>query len=239
MRTSFGSLRFLLASTALAATTVFSGCVSTTFSSKTESTVETARSSKIQLPEFDPTKAIICKTNGKTSLSNVLVLDRDGYPRNYGDEGEPAVNSSDLSGLTSGLVNYLERHGKGKAVVLEFGAHWCGPCYAVSARLAGLEKRFGNELLIISLNVISADADLRTEIKKYASSGLSIAGSTVLLLPEKSLGGLVASLSDLRRGSNLPITIILDKNGDIIFSHQGTLSMSDVLPKIGAALAAP
>ena len=69
-------------------------------------------------------------------------------------EGAPAFQLNDLEGKPLSLAE-----AKGKIVLLNFWATWCGPCLAEIADLVDLQKRYADKLEIIALATDEDDAD--------------------------------------------------------------------------------
>jgi cytochrome c biogenesis protein CcmG/thiol:disulfide interchange protein DsbE len=98
---------------------------------------------------------------------------------------------------------------RGKVVLLNFWATWCGPCREEIPDLIALQQKYRDQLQIIALTVDEDDAAM---VKKVvAQSGINY---PVAMSPEDvrtQYGGITA----------LPTSFILDTQGRIVQKHEG------------------
>lgn len=98
---------------------------------------------------------------------------------------------------------------RGKIVLLNFWATWCGPCRAETPDLIALQNKYRDALQIIGLAV---DADDPDEVKDYAQrSGINFPIAIASDAVRIQYGGIMA----------LPTTFVLDKEGRIVQKHVG------------------
>jgi thiol-disulfide isomerase/thioredoxin len=119
-------------------------------------------------------------------------------------DAAPAFSLQDLDGKTVSLAA-----AKGKIVLLNFWATWCGPCRAEIPDLVDLQKRYAGKLEIIALATQEDDAD---EVRRFVlRSGINY---RVAMAPEevvRQYGGVAA----------LPTSFVIDAQGRVVQKHIG------------------
>ncbi|MBI4481013.1 MAG: redoxin domain-containing protein [Acidobacteria bacterium] len=116
----------------------------------------------------------------------------------------PAMALTDLDGKPLSSINW-----RGKVVLLNFWATWCGPCRAEIPDLIRLQEKYPDKLLIVGL---SQDLDPPAKVKQFADEmnvNYPVAMSTEEI--ERSFGGVFG----------LPTSFILDTEGRIVQKHIG------------------
>jgi len=119
---------------------------------------------------------------------------------------------------------------RGKVVVLNFWATWCRPCLEEMPVLADLASRYGSRGLVVVAASVDDTAD-RGAIARVASA-----------LPEGMKVWIGATLEDMQRldlGMAVPVTVILDRKGDIAHRSRGTIAPGSVDATIERLLGAP
>lgn len=127
-------------------------------------------------------------------------------------EGSPAPDLSltDIQGKEVRISDF-----KGKAVVLNFWASWCGPCVQEFPSFAELEARFqGRPFQILLVNVD----------EKYESVAKELPLAT---LPGKVLFGATTDQAAAYGLSALPLTVGIDPKGIVRIIRTGGYNWSD------------
>jgi thiol-disulfide isomerase/thioredoxin len=133
----------------------------------------------------------------------------DGDPAIIG-KPVPALALSDLQGRTHALTDY-----RGRRVLLNFWASWCGPCLEEMPALNQAQEKFGEHGVIV-LGIAMDDADrVRTFLAAHPVSYTILLGQ--LDAPSTSL-----QLGDTRE--ILPYSALIGEDGRIIATHAGVLS---------------
>jgi thiol-disulfide isomerase/thioredoxin len=97
---------------------------------------------------------------------------------------------------------------KGKVVIVDFWASWCKPCAESFPMLDELQKKYGDKLVIIGVNVDEKAANMEKFLKKHPVS------FTVVRDAEQKL---VAAAEP----KTMPTSYILDGEGKVRFFHNG------------------
>jgi thiol-disulfide isomerase/thioredoxin len=119
-------------------------------------------------------------------------------------EAAPAFQLNDLEGKPLSLAE-----AKGKIVLLNFWATWCGPCRAEIADLVDLQKRYADKLEIIALATDEDDAD---EVRRFVlKSGINYRVAMISDEVRRDYGGIAA----------LPTSFVIDAQGRIVQKHVG------------------
>lgn len=119
-------------------------------------------------------------------------------------DAAPAFALKDLDGKPVSLAA-----ARGKVVLLNFWATWCGPCRAEVPDLVDLQKRYADKLEIIAL---ATQEDDPGEVRRFVrDSGINY---RVAMAPDEvvgSYGGIAA----------LPTSFVIDAEGRVVQKHVG------------------
>ena len=136
----------------------------------------------------------------------------------------PAVSLKDLSGKPVALSSL-----KGKVVLVNFWATWCGPCVIEMPWFVEFQEKYGKDGLVVY--AISLDEEgpkvVQPFVEKHKMKNL-----TVVMGEEKTpeaFGGLLG----------LPTTFMVDRDGKLYSKHQGMVQKADVEEEIQILLGKP
>jgi len=135
-----------------------------------------------------------------------------------GEEKVPELALRDLNGQPQSLESY-----RGKIVVLNFWATWCGPCMEEMPMLVKSQERYGARGLVVI--GVSLDGDsARPEVEKFAKK-------KKVNFPVW-VGGTTEDLERFGLGEALPATAFFDGDGRIVGRVLGMLRKRDLLHRI-------
>lgn len=141
---------------------------------------------------------------------------------NMKNVGVPSFVSSTITGESFDLNQF-----KGKVVILNFWASWCGPCVEEVPSLIKLAQNFKGEIKVIA---ISADSSV-DEIKAFLKSFPDLAGENIKILHDQD-----RSKMKMYAISRLPESLILDRNHKLAKKISGSIDWvsQDSLAYIGS-----
>jgi len=141
------------------------------------------------------------------------------YGRSNGKEA-PDFVLKDLDGKQVRLSDF-----RGKAVLLNFWATWCGPCKVEMPWFVDFQREYGPQgLQIVG---VALDDSGRDEIQKFAKD---MGVNYTVLQGQDDVG-------DAYGAVGLPTTFYIDRNGKIVDSASGLVSRSEIEDNIKKALA--
>ncbi len=124
----------------------------------------------------------------------------------------PATAAPDFTLHAMGGPNLRLKEQRGRVVMVNFWATWCGPCRQEMPQLNRLyEKYKSSGFVLLGVNV---DDDARKAGDVAAKLGITF---PVLLDTDKA----VSKLYDL---STMPSTVIIDRDGKVRYLHRGYLA---------------
>jgi thiol-disulfide isomerase/thioredoxin len=163
----------------------------------------------------DPRKSAASKTQEQSEIRNLIRFVKNPDPA-------PALDIKDLDGKPLTLDE-----GKGKIIIVNFWATWCGPCRAEIPDLIELQNKYKEQLEIIAL---ATDEDDAAEVKKFSQkAGINY---RVAMAPDKlrtEFGGIPA----------LPTSFVLDTQGRVVQKHIGLSDPSIYELEVRALLGLP
>ena len=132
-------------------------------------------------------------------LSFALVLGFSGCERRpeVVEVGQPAPDFqlSDLNGNQVSLAQF-----RGKVVILDFWATWCGPCRLTMPVMERIQQQYADKLALLAINLEEPAEDVRGYV---TSNGVR---STVLLDEDGTIGRIY-------RTDSIPMQVLIDRKG--------------------------
>jgi thiol-disulfide isomerase/thioredoxin len=131
-------------------------------------------------------------------------------------QSAPKFKLPDLSGQMVSLDQF-----KGKVVLLDFWATWCGPCRMTMPMLEKLQKEFPSSLVLLAINLQEPRDVVRNYVKEQGIN------SRVLLDEPGDVGTLYGT-------GSIPMQVFIDKNGIVRLIQMGVKPESQLRAAIHA-----
>lgn len=102
----------------------------------------------------------------------------------------------------------------GKPIIVNFWATWCGPCESELPAFNEAYNEYGEDIIFLMVNLTDGYRDTVDNVKEYVSENEY--GFPVYF--DTEYNG-----SDAYKVSSIPLTILIDKNGNMHKSHVGAM----------------
>ncbi len=135
----------------------------------------------------------------------------------------PAVKMQKYAGGEMTLADH-----KGKVVMLDFWATWCGPCQAEMPALVKLAKEYESKGLVFVAASRDDMPDAPLFVQEFVVSKLPELGPYVTYAPDE--------LAGIFQVSVLPTLYFLDREGKVVDAQRGALSEAALRQRIERAL---
>lgn len=163
---------------------------------------------------------------GDTHVEETAAGDATEYPGDPDDAtvaGKPAplhFTLKDMNGVDVKLAAF-----KGKVILLNFWATWCGPCKAEIPSLVELQTQYGDDLVVLGFSVDDPVEKMRPYAEEYKINYPLLVGNGREDVQE-AFGPLYG----------IPVSVIIDREGRIAKKHSGIASKSQFEREIKSLL---
>ena len=119
---------------------------------------------------------------------------------------------------------------RGKAVVINFWGTWCGPCKAELPHFNDVAAEYADDVVIITVHTSYGDGAVEYVQENYADS-------SIVWVYDTALNDYAdAYYTTLGGKASYPMTVILDEDGIITFTKEGSMSHDELVGAVEAAL---
>jgi len=149
--------------------------------------------------------------------------DYPGEPDDVKATGKPAplhFTLKDMNGADVKLASF-----KGKVILLNFWATWCGPCKAEIPSLVELQQQYGKDLVILGVSVDDPVEKMRPYAAQYKINYPLLVGDGREDVQD-AFGPL----------AGIPVSVIIGRDGRIAKKHSGIATKSQFEREIKALL---
>src|SRR5262245_15861143 len=142
------------------------------------------------------------QANAKPAVQDAAQAEPVRFVKN--PDAAPAFQLNDLDGKPVSLAE-----ARGKVVLLNFWATWCGPCRAEIPDLVDLQKRYADKLEIMALATQEDDSDQVRRFVQHSGINYRVAMASDDVV--RDYGGIAA----------LPTSFVIDAQGRVVQKHIG------------------
>ena len=149
-------------------------------------------------------------------------LEHPGEPEDAEAIGKPARLDfvlKDMHGADVDMQSF-----KGKIILLNFWATWCGPCKAEIPSLVELQTQYADDLVVLGLSIDDPAEKLRPYAAEYKMNYPVLVGGREDV--QEAFGPLFG----------VPVSVIIDREGKIAMKHSGMASKEQLERQIKTLL---
>jgi thiol-disulfide isomerase/thioredoxin len=136
---------------------------------------------------------------------------QQGIAQGSGSQGQPVVSAPAINSATLDGGTFSWESTRGRPVVLDFWASWCGPCRAEQHELDAIAARYGNRVLFLGVDMRDDTAAANAYRNDYGVTYPSVAD------PAEQ----ISAAYDVAAP---PTVIVVDAHGRIVDRLLGTLT---------------
>lgn len=145
-----------------------------------------------------------------TKLSKNYEPEQADIPQTEKVNKAPDFTVTDQNGQAVNLSDFNE-----KPVIVNFWATWCGPCKSEMPAFENLYKRYKDDVDIMMVNMTDDTHDTVERVKQFVSQN----GFTFPVYFDTK-----ADAANTYRVMSIPMTLFIDKNGNIVNTHTGAMT---------------
>jgi thiol-disulfide isomerase/thioredoxin len=142
------------------------------------------------------------KSSAPAAVTSTAACAADAKPANLD------LTIKDMNGADIRLASF-----KGKVLLLNFWATWCGPCKAEIPDLVGLQEQYGKDLQILGISVDDDAADIKPYAQQFKMNYPVLVGKARDDI-EKAYGPFLG----------IPQSYVISRDGKICNKHAGIAS---------------
>ncbi|MCW2263100.1 MULTISPECIES: TlpA family protein disulfide reductase [Sphingobacterium] len=172
---------------------------------------------------------LVNKTNLSDCMKEIyseLTIDyRNHLKSKLVNEEAPNFSLKDLSGKEVSLASL-----KGKTIILDFWATWCGPCVNSFPGMQKAVDKYKNDSSVAFLFINTSERGTEDPTEKLRKFIDDRNFTFDVLVDQKDKNTKKYAVSDAFQITGLPTKIIIDKNGQIRFKIIGSNDANDFIP---------
>jgi thiol-disulfide isomerase/thioredoxin len=153
--------------------------------------------------------------HSEDASSDGTITEYPGEPDDAQATGKPAplhFTLKDMNGADVTLASF-----KGKVILLNFWATWCGPCKAEIPSLVELQEQYGDDLVVLGFSVDDTVEKMRPYAAQYKINYRLLVGNGREDVQE-AFGPMYA----------IPVSVIIGRDGKIAKKHSGIATKAQI-----------